>query len=182
MFDGPSFWRFIHYFSSHNIGRELLQQLGPFISCKECREEYVPPTNDEDLDLWAKNLHNAVNEKIGLPIINEIDIKSTCDICDNTNISGFPWEFIHNVAENGKENAIDFLKSFDNIYPCDKCRNNFFTENQLQGESCLYWTLRNHKKQHDDANLPPFIYIMDQPVSTNEALNNANKECVDCPS
>ena len=174
MFNGPAYWRVIHYCSINDNCRELLQQLGDFISCEKCRSGYRPPTNDEDLQLWSINFHNIINKQIGKDCSQEFYIKSTCDIC-TSEVPAYPWEFIHNVAEFAKDDAIEFLKTFNNTYPCNNCRGNLLMDDKNTDENCLFWTLRNRKQFCEKNTLPSFIYIMDPPVSDSNCIGCANQ-------
>lgn len=169
MFDGPSYWRVIHYFAYHNKGRAVLQQLSKFIGCEKCRQHYSPPDDTQDLLEWSINHHNEINNKLGKPVVMSPIIKSTCDLCDTdtSSYNSYVWTFIHNAAETGKDDAFEFLKLVSSEYPCEHCRDTFFVDDPIEGETCLYWTLRHHKRINDAKNLPPFAYEMDPPDSIN---------------
>ena len=146
---GPAYWRFIHYFSvgapsCHALMAETINH----IPCEECKSEWIPPDSRVNLLQWSVALHNKVNLKLGTysdwsTIDFGIIHKNTCDTCTDKS-SAFPWSFIHFVAKNNHPSAIDFLRLFSDLYPCDKCRGKFFFDTPLVGESVLDWTMRNH--------------------------------------
>jgi hypothetical protein len=177
MFDGRAYWRFIHYFSIHNSGRELLKELGRFIDCQKCKESYIGPTDEEDLRQWSFNFHNKINEKLNKPILNveDIVIDASCDICNNVEPQ-LLWIFTHNVAEAGDTDAINFLKAFNDQYPCATCRGNLLPDIPADGEKCLYWTFRHRKRKNDIKGLAPFIYEMNPPKVNNSVA------CQGCPT
>jgi hypothetical protein len=151
MFYGPAYWRFIHHFSLHDRGRDLFTELVKFIGCEKCATEYVPPTETENLIFWSLNLHNKINRKLGKWDkwnIDDFNIcqKSECDVCSNKVYFGYPWTFIHNVAETGNISSISFLQNFDKTYPCDTCCGTFLKDPPKEGESAIEWTIRNHQK------------------------------------
>ena len=178
MFYGASYWRFMHHFALHNQGRDLMLDLGQFIGCEKCASEYEPPADDQDLVIWSKDLHNKVNGKLGKwdkwdMTDFHIGHKPDCDICTDVETHfGYPWIFIHNVAETGNAAAIPFLQKFNQIYPCDKCRGTILSDPPLEGESAIDWTVRNHQKVQ-----PMFKYF--PPPSTNIATTS---ECSGCPN
>ena len=159
MFYGPAYWRFMHHFALHNIGLDLMKDLGQFINCSECSSEYEPPSDTDNLIIWSKNLHNKVNAKLGkwdkwdMDDFN-IGQKPDCDICAKKEIFGYPWLFIHNVAEAGNSNAIPFLQSFNQLYPCSIHNGVLLSDPPLDGESALEWTDRNHKRIDATFQLP----------------------------
>lgn len=170
MFFGSAYWRFMHHFALYDIGRELMDDLGTFINCTECASEYQPPQENEDLINWSKDLHNKVNKKLGkwdrwdLTDFN-IAHKKDCDICANKEIFGYPWIFIHNVASTG-ENSIDFLKKFNELYPCDVHKGKLLEDQINENESVLDWTIRNHQKFY-----PSFQYNIN---------GNSSEDCIGC--
>ena len=174
MFNGTAYWKVIHFLAVHNVGRSLLQQLHGFIGCQTCKTKYIPPSETENLLEWSINLHNAVNSHLAKPAWSGT-ISTHCEHCDPAKAGETPWVFMHNVAETGGNDAISFLKDFNQIYPCTKCQNNLLNDDLLENEKCLYWTFRNRKRLNDQYNRQPFIYEMDSP------LNNASFSCQGCP-
>jgi hypothetical protein len=163
---GPAYWRFIHYFALNNKDRTLLTQLPNFLPCDECKGEWEDPLDDEDLVQWSMRLHNKVNKKLGkwdkwdLTDYN-IGHKNTCDYCMNQEyIHFFPWVFVHTIAS-FEGNALAFLKRFDEVYPCDVCRGQFFLDEPNEGESILEWTIRHHSRMNEERGLPPYIHPID---------------------
>jgi len=149
-FYGPGYWRFIHYFSMNNVGFDLMNKLGTYISCDICKLGYYPPNTNENLVDWSLNLHNSVNKKLGR--FDEYNIehlnicqKNICDICTNNSEYNFPWMFIHNVAEQNTIETVSFLKEFNLLYPCSNCQGNLFPSEKLENERVLDWTLRNNE-------------------------------------
>lgn len=173
MFDGNAYWRFIHYFAFHNVGRNLFNDLGRFIDCQKCRESYTGPSDNEDLLQWSINFHNQVNVKLNKPTLDNVEIDGTCDIC-NKKQPQLLWIFTHNVAETGNTDAVDFLKSFNEQYPCEICRGNLLPDIPQEGEHCLYWTFRHRKRDNDIKNIEPFIYEMNPPS------NDGTPGCAGC--
>ena len=112
--------------------------------------------------------------------LNDLNIahKPECDYCKNIeNISQFPWEFIHSIAQNN--NSLDFLKTFSTLYPCDKCKNNFFTDEPLVDETVFNWTIRHHKRYNIKKNHPEFIYIDNKDILP---VSGQNVDCPGCPT
>jgi len=175
MFYGPAYWRFMHHFAIHGKGRDLMVDLGQFIGCAECASEYEAPRDNQDLVMWSKNLHNKVNAKLGkwdkwdMTDFN-IGQKPECDICAGKVHFGYPWLFIHQVAETGNASSIPFLQNFDQTYPCDKCHGTLLPDAPNEGESAIDWTIRNHRKIQ-----PTFQYF--PPPGP-----NTSGECPGCPS
>lgn len=179
MFDGNAYWRFIHFFAYHNVGRNLLKDLAKFINCQKCKESYTGPSDNEELLQWSISLHNQINEKLNKPTFNTDNavIDETCDIC-NKKQPQLLWIFTHNVAEAGENDAIEFLKSFNEQYPCEICRGNLLPDIPQDGENCLFWTFRHRKRDNDDKNIEPFIYEMNPPSST----STSTLGCSGCPT
>lgn len=154
MYWGPSYWRFLHFFALHNVGRDLMMELPQFIPCEECKSEWVDPGPEEDLVMWSKELHNKVNRKLGRwdkwdMTDFGISHKRECDYVQNMEfVHLFPWPFIHIVAQVGGDAALGFLKRFNELYPVDACRNKFFTDDPIEGESVLDWTVRHHNRMN----------------------------------
>lgn len=184
MFYGPAYWRFMHHFALHDQGRDLMVDLGQFIGCAECAAEYEAPTDNQDLVLWSKNLHNKVNAKLGKwdkwdMTDFHIGHKPDCDICADKVHFGYPWLFIHQVAETGNAAAIPFLQKFDQTYPCDKCRGTFLPDAPNDDESAIDWTIRNHKLVQ-----PTFEYFPKPPQDlVVDATGNVvpSSQCAGCP-
>lgn len=174
MFDGPAFWRLIHFFAIHDKGRVVLQNLKDFIGCETCKASYVPPTDTENLLEWSVQLHNSINVKLGKSVVDVPSIKTTCDLCDHS--SDHIWTCIHNIAETGKDTSIPILHLINEEYPCNVCNRNLFIDTILPAEHPLYWTLRNHTRMNNERGYPPFAYVMDPPSS------NEITACAGCPS
>lgn len=176
MFDGNAFWRFIHFFAFHNVGRDLFNNLDKYIDCQKCKESYTCPLVTEDLLQWSIKFHNQINIKLNKPILNpnEIEIDGTCDIC-NKKQPQLLWILTHNVAEAGGNDAINFLKSFNEQFPCEVCRGTLFPDVPQEGENCLFWTFRHRKRDNDDKNIDAFIYEM------NPLSNTDISGCPGCP-
>lgn len=161
--NGPAIWRFIHFFSIHNIDRNFIIKIQDYL-CTECKNEWEDPTDNEDIIEWSLRLHNKVNKKLGKWDkwdINDLNIahKPECDYCKNIeNISQFPWEFIHSISKTENANLLDFLKTFSTLYPCDICKNTFFTDEPLVDETIFNWTIRHHKRFNIARNHPEYIY------------------------
>lgn len=182
MFYGPAYWRFMHHFALHDKGRDLMVDLGQFIGCAECASEYEAPTENQDLVMWSKNLHNKVNAKLGKwdkwdMTDFHIGHKPDCDICADKVHFGYPWMFIHQVAETGNAASIPFLQNFDQTYPCDKCRGTFLPDAPNEDESAIDWTIRNHQKVQ-----PTFQYFPPPVSNTAAATDGTNVGCPGCPS
>jgi hypothetical protein len=179
MFYGPSYWRFMHHFALHGLGRDLMVDLGQFISCAECASEYEAPTDEQDLIMWSKELHNKVNAKLGkwdkwdMTDFN-IGQKPECDICADKVHFKYPWLFIHQVAETGNVASIPFLLKFDQMYPCDKCRGTFLSDPPHEDELAIDWTIRNHRKIQ-----PAFEYFRPPLPNT---VDGTTGECPGCPT
>jgi hypothetical protein len=185
MFYGPAYWRFMHHFALHDTGRDLMKDLSQFIGCAECAAEYEPPTDTQDLVLWSKNLHNKVNAKLGkwdkwdMTDFN-IGQKPECDICAQKEFFGYPWLFIHQVAETGNAAAIPWLQAFDQSYPCGVHKGTLLSDPPEDGESALDWTIRNHQKVQ-----PTFEYFPKLPQNmVVDATGNVvpSSECSGCPA
>ena len=167
---GPSYWRFIHYFSvGSSISRDLLADTVNHIPCDACKSEWVSPDPRVNLLEWSVALHNKVNTKLNkydkwTTTDFGISHDLTCDICNPTSNTVFPWPFIHTVAKVNHPDALNFLKTFNSVYPCLMCRGRFFADSPLANESVLDWTIRNHLIKD-----PLFIY----PVITTT--------CATCP-
>jgi hypothetical protein len=168
---GPSYWRFIHYYTANGLScRSLIESTVNHLPCAECVSSWVKPDINVNLASWAVALHNSVNTKLGkynkwTAKDAEIANSSTCDICvPPPGQSIFPWPFIHTVARLDKPGALEFLKEFNRVYPCEICRGTFFSDEPTGGESLLRWTLRAHLVKD-----PLYIY----PIVTNE--------CPSCP-
>ena len=146
---GPSYWRFIHYFSMNNC-LDLLQKLPEFIPCEDCKTEWIEPIDSEDLTHWSLALHNKVNTKLGKYdkwVYSDLTIvhKDECDVCKkNEDRHQFPWTFIHEVAKIESPNTVSFLKEFNSTYPCLTCKGSFLPDLPNPSESVLDWTVRNH--------------------------------------
>jgi len=168
---GPSYWRFIHYFSTNAPdSHELLAETVNHIPCVTCKSEWVSPDSNTHLLLWSIHLHNKVNTKLHKYdkwTTNDFGIahKTTCDKCFVPPNAAFPWTFIHTVAKVNDSSALTFLKKFNTLYPCDTCRGGFFTDDPLNNESVLDWTVRNHVLQE-----PTFVYL------------DTSKPCTNCPA
>jgi hypothetical protein len=154
-FFGSAYWRFIHYFAIHNIGRDdLLRDIVNFLPCEECKNEWENPSENENLVEWSLRLHNKVNTKLGkwdkwdMTDFN-ISQKPQCDYCmDKDTMYMFPWGFIHAIASLDITGVVDFLKAFDTSYPCDTCRGTFLIEDKNDSETVFEWTVRNHKRMN----------------------------------
>ena len=180
MIYGFAYWRFLHFFALHNIGRDLIKQLPQFMP-EEWRLEWEEPADDADLVVWSKDLHNKVNAKLGryanwdMTDFN-ISHQNTCECCiqgGNCSIYGFPWFFIHGVAEVGGDMALPFLQAFNNIFPCPHCQGEFFTDVPMEGESVLAWTVRHHNRINLSIGLPEITWSASvaQPEETPEESN-----------
>ena len=167
---GPSYWRFIHYFSVGAFtSGNLLAETVNHITFAECKSEWVSPDPRGNLREWSVALHNKVNTKLNKYdkwTIEDFGIAHDlkCDWCNNTPNTVFPWPFIHTVAKVNHPDALAFLKTFNSLYPCDNCRGRILVDSPLANETVLDWTIRNHLLQD-----PLFIY----PVSTTA--------CATCP-
>lgn len=175
---GCAYWRFLHYFALNNAGRDLIKQLPPFLPDDEWRAEWVDPTNDEDLVVWSKDLHNKVNKKLGRYDkwdLTDFDIahKNVCDFCENSSVHLFPWGFIHKVAEIGGTTALPFLKAFDASFPCPHCEDKFFTDEPNDGENVLDWTIRHHNRINIEKGLPTITWNI--PTATNDNSSSGNQ-------
>lgn len=175
MFDGKAYWRFIHFFAYHNCGRNLLRDLGEFIDCQKCKDSYIPPDDNVELLQWSIDFHNTINAKLGKPVLSNVSIDGACDFCNNIQPQ-LLWIFTHNVAEAGGENAVPFLKTFNEEYPCDVCRGNIFPDLPSANEPCLYWTFRHRKRINDLKGIAPFIYEM-TPIQ-----QDSSTPCTGCPT
>jgi hypothetical protein len=149
MYWGGSYWRFIHLFALHDK-KDLVLQVKNFIPCEECKSEWYDPAPNETLLDWSREFHNKVNRKLGrydkwdATDLN-ISHKATCDVCENKEyVHNFPWIFIHEVAK--QPNSMEFLKEFNEQYPCELHKGMFLLEEPLPDESTLNWTLRNHTR------------------------------------
>jgi hypothetical protein len=101
--------------------------------------------------------------------------KPDCDICKDKVHFGYPWMFIHQVAETGNAASISFLQKFDQLYPCLKCRGTFLSDPPNEGESAIDWTIRNHQRVE-----PTFQYYT--PSASNvEAASTVSGDCTGCP-
>lgn len=159
---GPSFWRFLHYFAMNTPDRAFIKQLKNCIPCEECRAEWRDPTDTEDLVTWSKNLHNHVNAKLGRYAnwdLTDFNIahKNTCDACLHQEyVFMFPWTFIHTIASSSPE-ALQFLKTFDQTFPCITCRTTFFTDDPAEDETLKDWADRHHNRWNLARGLPPYV-------------------------
>jgi len=144
-----SYWQFIHIFSYHKVDADLLKNVVNYLPCDECKQEWIqPPENTDELFQWSIDLHNVVNQKLGKPIFNSNNIYTPdltgCFYCKYPQSNSYPWGFIHNVAK--FEGSLEYLKEFNNNFPCDKCRNTFFTDEPASDETTFQWTLRHHNR------------------------------------
>lgn len=177
MFDGNAYWRFIHFMAYYEQGRDIFKKLGKYIGCAQCKEDYQPPNDDEKLFDWSITLHNNINIKLKKSLFTDDDKVSfdgTCDIC-NRRVPEHIWTFIHNVAETGGVDAIDFLKNVNECYPCLNCRDNLLRDDPLPHENCLYWTFRHHRLSNNANNMEPFVYVM------NPSQETSKTACQNCP-
>ena len=174
MYLGSAYWRFIHFFSLHDIDYEYIKQIVNFMPCEDCKLEWEDPVQDQDLIEWSMSLHNKINKKMGK--YDKYDLtdfiicqKRHCDICaGDEHKNQYPWELIHFVAEKYGESSLEFLKRFNTLYPCDKCRSNLLIDDQHEGETVLNWTIRHHTRFNQFKGLPEFRYIV------------SDKTCVGC--
>jgi hypothetical protein len=148
---GFAFWRFVHWFALHAKGHDLLKQLPDFIPCEQCKLEWEDPKEGQDLVVWSLNIHNKVNAKLGR--YDKWDLtdfhiaqKTTCDRCAHADYTPFPWGFIHVIASDNSVKALQFLKRFDEIYPCPSCNSTFFIDDPALDESIAEWSIRHHKR------------------------------------
>jgi hypothetical protein len=165
MFYGPSYWRFIHYFSLYDVGRTELFPLVPNFLPEEFQGEWENPGENETLKDWSIRLHNKVNAKLGKwDKWDETDFniahKPECDFKENKEfIFMFPWALLHHVANTEHPTALAFLKTFNELYPDEQTRNTFFTDDPQEGETVYDWTLRHHKRMNVENNRPEMTYI-----------------------
>ena len=103
---GPAAWRFLHIASfamdTFNAERvvQALESFGHLLPCDECKTHYAnylnknPPgaqiQSKEDMQKYLVNVHNAVNDRLGKPILsfdNAVDLYSRYTCC-RTNLNG----------------------------------------------------------------------------------------------
>ena len=137
---GPWYWRFIHYFSIHDAGRELLQTLQ--LPCYGCKGRYVGPTDEENLAEWSLTTHNTESERKGPGTIWNMDqLLAEYSECkhENWSMDRFPWNFMFHHA--GVTNDIPYLQEVGRQYPCSKCK--LITLDPLPDEDAYTWLKRN---------------------------------------
>lgn len=173
---GTCFWRAIHLLAmQENVSVDFLNSIRDYIPCDECKNEWEDLTIDESAVDWSIRLHNKVNKKLNKYAFwtkEDFDIahKNICDICEGKeHIFNFPWGFIHSVGEN--PDSVSFLKSFNNEYPCNVCKNTFLTSDPESGESVIDWTVRHHKRFNEERGLSEYIHSV--------SIENATEG--DCP-
>jgi hypothetical protein len=165
---GPSVWRFLHYFALHNIGRDFLPQVVTFLP-EEWRTEWEDPREDEDLISWSLRLHNKLNGKLGKyagwdSTDFTIAHKPECDFCEDKEfIFLFPWAFLHAVAKSMDPTAQSFLQQFNALYPDERSRGKFFTDEPGEEETVYDWTIRHHRRMNVEMGNPEEMYVP-QPV------------------
>jgi hypothetical protein len=76
---GPLLWERLHRWALSSPGLEAAEWLGAFrcqIACGDCRRHWdallaeVPRTAAEDLFEWTVRLHNAMNTRLGKPVMD----------------------------------------------------------------------------------------------------------------
>jgi hypothetical protein len=128
-------------------------------------KEWEVKLEDEDYIDWSLRLHNKTNacnnqysnwDRTDFFIAQKIE----CDVCaDTEHVFFFPWVLMYKIVincenETEKTLAIETLKEFDNIYPCDTCKGTFLTDLPQQDEQLKDWVLRNHKRFNLSRNRP----------------------------
>jgi hypothetical protein len=180
---GPSAWRFLHYFAQHNVGREWIPQVVPFLP-EEWQTEWENPIEGEDLKQWSLRLHNKVNAKLGKyanwdAMDFGIAHKPECDCQEDKEfIFLFPWGFLHAVAKSMDPTALAFLQQFNALYPDERSRGAFFTDEPGEEETVYDWTIRHHRRMNVAMGRPEDMYVP-QPIQETGAMAMAS-ECADC--
>lgn len=183
MFYGPSYWRFIHFFALHNVGRDLIKQVVTFLP-EEYKGEWEDPLDNEDLITWSLRLHNKVNAKLGKyagwdTTDFAIAHKPECDFYVNKEfVFLFPWGFIHSVAKTMDPDALDFLKAFNTVYPSASTQGQFFTDEPGDEETVYDWTLRHHRRMNVAYGRPEEMYVPQPPPVGGVATLEAG--CANC--
>lgn len=148
---GPSYWKVIHMFAIHGLGREWLKKMNQYLPTREAEEQWVDPGLD-DLVEWSINLHNQVNASLNKYsgwTLDDFYISYTKRGCDHCKGDGhWPWDFLLVVGHLDREGTVEWLKEFQELYPCLGCRSQFFLDDPMPDEKVFDWVLRHHIRFH----------------------------------